>query len=365
MPNFLIAFLIAFIVSSALTALVRKFALQYGILDHPTSERKVHQSPKPLMGGLAIYMTFILVSAGYAFFTDQLITGYLLGKHLVGIVLGGLILMIGGYLDDKYDLPPKQQIMFPIIAVLVVILFGIGITSISNPFAGGTIYFDQLQFEILRFNGVPYFITVLADLFAFIWLMGMMYTTKYLDGLDGLASGVSMIAALIIFFVAQDLTLQQDYIALLAIIFVGALGGFLLFNFNPASLFLGEGGSLFTGFMIGVLAILSGSKIATALLVFGVPIFDVTWVIARRLMTGKKVTQGDKKHLHHRFLDAGLSHKASVLVIYLLVALFGITALFLQTIYKLYVLGGLVVTMIVLAFLLISLYNKRKQTYGS
>jgi len=360
MPNFLIAFLSALILSAAITYVVRGFAYKKQIVDLPTKERKIHTKPIALLGGVSIYISVTVLFLLYAFFTDQLITGYLLFKHLVGVIAGGFVIMIGGYFDDKYDLPPKTQILFPIFAVLVVIMAGIGITSITNPIAGGTLYFDQIKFEVLRFDGIPYFISVLSDVFTFVWLMGMMYTTKYLDGLDGLVAGVSLIAAVIIFFVSQDLTLQQDYIALMAILFAGSLGGFLLFNFNPASIFLGEGGSLFAGFMIGVLAILSGSKIATALLVFGIPIFDVVWVIGRRLVSGTKVTQGDKKHLHHRLLGIGLSKRSAVLLVYLLITVFGITALFLQTRYKLFVLGGLVLFMVAFAFTLVLLLNKKR-----
>ncbi len=360
MPNFIGAFAITFLLAALCTAGVRRFALRYNIVDVPRGERKIHQKPMPLMGGVAIYLAVALVVAYYAVYTEHLITGYLLAKHVMGVLVGGAILMIGGYLDDRYDLPPRQQIVFPILAVLVVIITGIGITSLTNPFMGGTIYFDQIKWEVLRVNGIPYFVSVMSDIFTFVWLMGMMYTTKYLDGLDGLASGVSLIAALVIFFVSQDLTLQQDYIALFALIFAGALAGFLLFNFNPASIFLGEGGSLFTGFMIGVLAILSGSKIATALLVFGIPIFDVVWVISRRMVTGVKVTQGDKKHLHHRLLAIGIPHRRAVLLLYGATALFGASALFLQTKYKLYVLALLTVCMIGAAFFLVTMYNKRR-----
>ncbi len=365
MPNFILAFSIACVVSVIATALVRIFALKKGIVDAPTQSRKIHKKPIPLLGGVGVYVSVVVVMLGYAFFTDHLVTGYLLFKHVIGVIVGGGVLMLGGYFDDRYNLPPKTQILFPLMAVLVVLVSGIGITALSNPFFGGTIYFDQLKFEVVRFGGMPYFISIFSDLLTFAWLMGMMYTTKYLDGLDGLVGGVSLIAASVIFFVSQDLTLQQDYMALMAIIFAGALVGFLFFNFNPASIFLGEGGSLFAGFMIGVMAIMSGSKIATALLVFGIPIFDTAWVIARRLFTGKKITQGDKQHLHHRLLDLGLRQRTVALLLYALTAVFGATALFLQTQYKLYVLGLLIVCMILFAFVLVGVYNKKKYGYVS
>lgn len=343
--KYFLPFLISFIISIAATLLIRRYALSRGIVDKPGLERKIHTKEMPLLGGLAIILSFLLVIAGYAVFTDQLITGYFLPMQFIGIVLGSLIVMAGGYLDDRYDLRPAKQILFPAAASILAISLGVRITGITNPFAGGTIHFNfGLGIAII----------------SFIWLMGMMYTTKYLDGLDGLVSGVGLIAALIMFVVAKGPTLMQDNIALLAIILAGSLAGFLIFNFHPASIFLGESGSLFVGFIIGILAIISGSKIATALLVLGIPILDVIWVIGRRWYTGRDLTIGDKMHLHHRLLAVGLSHRDAVLLIYLLTLLFGLTAVFLQTLYKLYVLGALVLFMIFFASFLVYLYNKKK-----
>jgi len=359
MPPFLTAYLATLIIAVLATYAVKNAAYYFKILDKPTLERKIHGKPIPLMGGLAIFLSLVIVSLYYSAIDNQLVQGYLSFKHLLGVFLGGLIITIGGILDDRYDLPPIKQIIFPILAVFAVIATGIGIESISNPIAGGYFTLDQIKIQLFTYGGIPYFLTLFADLFTFIWLMGMMYTTKYLDGLDGLVGGVSLIAAVIIFFVARNVTLQQDYIALLAIIFAGALSGFLLFNFNPASIFLGESGSLFAGFMIGCLAILSGSKIATALLVFGIPIFDVIWVISRRFITRQPLTKGDKQHLHHRLLAVGLTQRQAVLLMYGLTLIFGLAAIYLQTIYKLYVLGALVAFMIAFAFLLVHFYNRK------
>jgi UDP-GlcNAc:undecaprenyl-phosphate GlcNAc-1-phosphate transferase len=357
--NYVLAFTSAFLTSAVLTPVVKIVANRLGVLDTPTIDRKIHAKAMPLLGGLAIFLSFALVVLYFMNHTDQLVKGYLDQKHLIGIILAGMVLMIGGYLDDRYNLKPKYQILFPILATLITICAGIGITSISNPIEGGFFRLDLWKFEIIRLNGVPYFFTPLTDIFTFVWLMGMMYTTKYLNGLDGLTEGVSLIAVYIMFFVALNVTLQQDYIALLAAIIAGALSGFLLYNFHPASIFLGEGGSLFCGYLVGALAILSGSKIATALLVFGVPIFDLIWVIVRRIFTGQNITIGDKKHLHHRLLSVGLSHRNAVLLIYFLTFIFGITASFLQTRYKLIVLGCLVAFMIIFATSLVWLYNKK------
>ena len=179
--------------------------------------------------------------------------------------------------------------------------------------------------------------------------MGMMFTTKLLDGLDGLTSGIATIGAFIIFVLSlTDKTFQPD-VALLAVVFAGACAGFLFLNAYPAKIFLGEGGSLWVGFMLGMLAIISGGKVATALLIMGIPILDVIWVIIRRLFfEHKSIGRGDSKHLHFRLLTAGLSHRQSVLLLWGFAGLFGLASLFLQTRGKVYSLVVLVLVMIIL-----------------
>jgi len=192
--------------------------------------------------------------------------------------------------------------------------------------------------------------------------MGMMYTTKFLDGLDGLVSGVAVIGSIILFLVSLFWDVPLSGTSILCLILGGSSLGFLIWNFHPAKIFLGEGGSTFLGFMLGVLAIISGAKIATALLVMGLPILDVIWVIVRRIFREKKSPfLADKKHLHFRLLDAGLNQRQVVLLLYLLTLLFGATAIFQQTFGKLIALGILVIVMLGLAWWVIYRY---KQKYG-
>jgi UDP-GlcNAc:undecaprenyl-phosphate GlcNAc-1-phosphate transferase len=192
--------------------------------------------------------------------------------------------------------------------------------------------------------------------------MGTMFTTKLLDGLDGLVSGITTIGAFIIFVLSlTDKTFQPD-VALLAIVLAGASLGFLFWNAYPAKIFLGEGGSVWVGFMLGVLAIISGGKIATALLVMGMPILDVVWVILRRIFVDKKSPAlGDDKHLHFRLLTAGLTHRKSVITLWGLSALFGVASLFFLTQGKVYLLVALLFVMIVLAIW----SSKRSKLLGS
>jgi len=334
----------------ALVFFIRKLALRFKIVDQPTGGRKIHKKPIPLLGGLAIFLGFFIVLGFLYFLNPDLIVGKnIFFKNLFGLFFGGLILMIGGFLDDKFDLKPKFQIVFPILAVIVVIASGIGIEKINNPF-GGYIDFTHYEWILFWHEGVAYKFTLLADIFTFIWLMGMMYTTKFLDGLDGLASGITMIGALIIAGLSLSATWFQPETAVLALILAGACLGFLIFNWHPAKIFLGEGGSLFCGFMLGSLAIISGSKIATTLLVVGIPAFDVLWVILRRIFWEKgSPFKGDAKHLHFRLLNIGFSHQGAVLFLYFLAIAFGAGALFMQTTSKIIAFFILAVLMIILA----------------
>jgi len=187
----------------------------------------------------------------------------------------------------------------------------------------------------------------------------MMYTTKLLDGLDGLVSGITVVGSFIIFGVAMSKNVAQPNTALLALILGGAFLGFLIFNWRPAKIFLGEGGSLFAGLILGTLAIISGSKIATTLLIMGIPILDVVWVIGRRFFNKRAVSLGDRKHLHFRLLDAGFSHQRAVIFYIFLTALFGSLALVLQTFGKLIALLILFIVMVILAGSLVFLYKKK------
>lgn len=360
--SYIIPFLVSFLLVILITPLVKRFAWKKNIVDDPRiyPERKIQGKSVPLLGGIAIFFSFALVLLFYTFFTDRVLGGYMLSKHIVGIVLAGVLLIIGGYLDDKYNLKPRKQLFWPLLGVLVIVTAGIGIPYITNPF-GGTLYLDTVKIELFSLGGVPYYFTLWADILALGWLLGMVYTTKFLDGLDGLVPGIGAIGAFVVFVLSLTSTVAQPETALVSIILAGALAGFLVFSFHPARIFLGEGGSTFVGFMLGVLAILSGAKIATALLIMGIPILDVIWVIVRRVLKEKRSPfWGDKKHLHFRLLDVGLSHRQSVLFLYLITAVFGITSLFLKTQGKLTALLVLLGVMLVIAIVLISIYRYKK-----
>ncbi len=343
-------FVLSCLIGVLLVPLVKRLAFRLGAVDNPDIPRKIHKTPIPLLGGLAIYASFTVSLIVYVFVLhpDYHIVPL---KFFLGIIFGGLVLMVGGVLDDKFNLAPKYQIIPTAIAVLILIFsgVGVGITAISNPF--NSAHPINLAFSIL---GIPF-----SAIFVFLFMLGMVYTTKFLDGMDGLAGGISFIAGATLFFLSLTPKVNQSITASMTIIFCGAVFAFLIFNFNPASIFLGESGSTFVGFALGAISIFLGGKIATAVLVMGIPIMDVAWVIVRRIWYGNSPFKADRKHLHFRLLDIGFSQKETVLILYLIAASFGIVAIFLQSLGKLISLLILLAIMIVLAITTVLIYKKR------
>ncbi len=308
--------------------LVGNIAKSIAAVDLPDQTRKIHSGGTPLLGGLAIFAVFFFV-----LFLNQekILVGNLNISHWLGFFVGACWLMIGGFLDDKYKLKPWQQLVWPILAVISLIVGGVEIEKITNPFGG-----------YINLGWV-------SALLIFIWLMGMMYTTKLLDGMDGLVTGTTAIGALIIFLFTMTTRYYQPDIGFAALIFAGACLGFLVFNWHPAKIFLGEGGSLLLGYILGVLAIISGGKIAIALLVMGIPILDLVWTIVRRLIAGKNPLRfADRQHLHFKLYDLGLSQRKTVMSYYFISTIFGLVALFLQSSGKLLAFGILIIVMLFL-----------------
>jgi len=349
---YLFFFILSTALAAAITPAVKKLAARLGVLDVPKAPLKTHKAPTSLLGGLAIYLSFLIILIFYLLLghPDFNIVPI---KFFLGIIFGGLILTVGGAFDDKFNLPPKILWLFPALASAVIIWsgIGVGITQISNPF-GSPIYIGY-TLHLLIVN------CQLSIVLVWPWMMGMIFTTKLLDGLDGLCSGIGLIGALTMFALSLTAKVNQPITASIAIIFAGAVLGFLFYNFNPASIFLGESGSTLIGFMLGVLAIILGAKIATALLVMGIPILDVAWAIIRRIIYHRSPFKGDRQHLHFRLLDIGLSQRQAALVLYLISAIFGIVAVFLQSMGKLIALVILVAVMFTLAITVVILYKRK------
>ncbi len=347
----------AFLASVAATLAVRKLAFAWGAVDMPKPGRKIHAKPTALLGGLGIYGSIVIVLIALLV-GDVLPSGSISAKHIVGLLAGGFWLVIGGALDDKFNLKPKQQIIWPVLATLSIIGSGIGIESISNPL-GGQWFLHQVDIPLLWIKGLPYKITLLSDVFTFFWLMGVMYATKFFDGLDGLVSGITVIGALVVFAVSLSSKINQPETALLALVIAAVFAGFLVFNFNPASIFLGESGSTLAGFCLAVLSIIAESKVVTTLVVMSLPVLDLIWVMVRRIFIDRvSPSQADRKHIHHRLLDSGFSQRRAVLLLYLWAVVCGLFALAYQEQGQWYVLFAAMLAVLGLAFYLVR-YSKR------
>lgn len=320
MPELLIPALVAALVCLVLTPLVIKLACSLGIVDRPGG-RRIHGSATPRLGGLAVMASFFAV-----FWLEYAqIDPHFKPKQLAGFMVTCAILLLVGVLDDKFSLPASIQLASHVVVALTLVVVGMGIEQITNP-VGGKIDLNLWQYGI-PVGGVDHFLTLPADLLTVLWVVLVINSLNWLDGLDGLATGVGMISAIAIALLSLSAVVSQPHVALLAMIFAGALAGFLVFNFQPAKIFLGTVGSTFIGFMIATLAIISGGKIATALLVLGVPVLDAIVVIFRRFRRGGRAWTPGTDHLHHLFLAKGFGVRRTVVTIYLLTATFGALAL--------------------------------------
>jgi len=348
-------FLIGLFLSIIITYFVRIFALKYKILDNPDKTRHFHKQKTPLLGGVAIFLSFWIL-IGYFYYYNILKLTNVDFRQLVFLFIGSTLLMVIGYFDDRYKISAKLRFVFTMVVVLIVLLGGMNFDGITNPL-GGTIGLDLWKINFGWFGSF----LVLADALMFFWLLGIIYTTKILDGLDGLATGIALIGGVVIGFLALTTKFYQPDVAFLSFVFAGTCAGFLIYNFYPAKIFLGEGGSMFLGLMLGVLAVIAGGKIATTLLVLAVPVLDLLRVIVVRFKSGQSVIKGDREHLHFKLLDFGFGHRQAVLFLYFVSFVFGFTSLFLSSLYKIIALLVLFILMFLFMFLLEKKYVVSKK----
>lgn len=338
-------FLIALAVAFVLVPLINRLARKLGLVDREGG-RHIHKKRTPRLGGLAIIAVFIL--------TVLLIPELVIDKPLKGILIASLIILIVGIWDDIRELGPAPQFFWQIIVALSVILAGVRVDYLKNPF-GGAIRLDQWQ---INFPFIGEQLPVLGSLFIILWLVGMINVMNWLDGIDGLASGISLIGAVTLFFLSISPLVNQPPLGILAIILAGTVLGFLVWNFPPAKIFMGTSGSMFLGFILGTLAIFSGGKVATALLIMGFPVLDALWVIGQRAKNKVSLFHGDRRHLHHKLLGLGLSQRQIVLFLYFISACFGLIALSVQSLGKLIALVVLIILMLVVALVITWLFRR-------
>lgn len=310
----------------------RNLAVKFGFLDQPRGGRKIHDKPIPLLGGLGIGFAILL---WFAVLIGMQMSGFVQPDNritllsLLGFLNGIIILMVGGAMDDKYDLPPHIQFLFPILAGLSVVLSGTSIYEVTNWFGGAPVRLDWF--------GMP---------LAFGWIMLVTYSIKFFDGLNGLVSGQAAIGGVLIALLSLTTPYYQPLVAFMSLIVAGAYLGFLPHNFPRAKQFLGESGSLIAGFSLAFLSIVGGAKLATGLMALGFPVVDALVVIFGRLMHGVSPFRGDDTHLHFKLLKAGLSQKQTVLLIWGLSGLTGAAALGLQSIGKVFLVIWIVVAVL-------------------
>ncbi|MBU1992162.1 MAG: MraY family glycosyltransferase [Patescibacteria group bacterium] len=328
---------IAFGLTVVLSLLALIFFPKWKLMDRPR-KYGLKRNPIPYYGGLIIFTAFAISVLVFTNFD----------KHIAGLLLGGFMIMGIGFLDDRFGVNPFIRLAVQFLAGVVIVLSGIGINSITNPL-GGTFVLDQYKIPF-EFNGIFYHLTLLADLFTILWVILLTNTMNFLDGIDGLPSGVTAIAAFTIFLLSTRSGIHygdQTQVAMLAIILFAVCLAFLIFDFSPARMLMGDTGSTFLGFTLAILAIFSGGKIATTFLVLGIPILDALWVIIRRILQKKSPMKGDLKHLHHRFLIAGLTKRQTLLVIYAFCVAFGLVAVYTGSLMKLVAVFGLLFLMVI------------------
>src|SRR3989344_235786 len=311
----------AFIVVYLSTPYVIRFANKFGLIDDPKKNKHpkvIHTYPVPRAGGLELFAGILIAS--FIFLPKD--------KHLLGIILGSFSLVTMGVVDDKYNLNPYLRLAIQFATAAIPIAAGIGIAYITNPL-GGIIDLShpQISFSLL---GDPKSIWILSDLFALFWIVTLMnFVNMGASGLDGQLSGTAAVAALTI--AALSLKFSADVtqwpVIILASITAGAYLGFLPFHIFPQKIMPGYGGATLAGYLLGVLSILSTTKVGTLMVVLAVPLIDTGFTMGRRILTGHSPFWGDRGHLHHKLLDAGLSKRSVAFFYWAITAMLGIFAL--------------------------------------
>ena len=328
------AFIVSFAFTFATTPLVRRFAFKIGAIDIPKDNRRMHKKPTPRIGGLAIIFGFTVATLCFAQPSRQ----------LYGTLAGAAIIAVMGVIDDCKNLPAKLKFVIQIIAALVVVFAGdIKIDVFTNP-------------NFLSDN--PYWVLPewLSVTLTVIWIVFITNAVNFIDGLDGLAAGVSAIMSISLVFIS--IRVGEYSIAILGIALMGSCFGFLPFNFNPAKIFMGDTGSTFLGFMLATLSIQGVFKsyavisFAVPLLILGLPLFDALFAMIRRILRGQSPMTADRGHLHHRLVDMGFSQKQTVFILYAISGVLGITAVLLA---ESGVLRALLLVICVLILLLIGI----------
>jgi len=330
-------FITSFVLSYLATPQVIKFAYKMGIVDDPKKNRHpkvIHTYPVPRGGGMAIFLAILLASI---FFLP-------LDKHLIGILIGASILVVLGIFDDKYNLNPYARLLVQVVAASMPVFAGIGIAFINNPLGDGIIDLSQPQIVIELFG--RHTIWLISDLFAVLWIVILMnFLNMGAKGVDGQLPGVVGIAGATIAILSLKFSadITEWPVIVLAVILSGSYLGFLPYNIFPQKIMPSFSGSNLAGYYLGLLSILSTTKVGTLLVVLGIPLIDTSYTIIKRIASGKSPVWGDRGHLHHKLLDLGLSKRGVSYFYWITTALLGIMSLYLRSTYKLYTMVGIAI----------------------
>jgi UDP-GlcNAc:undecaprenyl-phosphate GlcNAc-1-phosphate transferase len=337
LPIIVGAFLAAALISYLITPWVGRLVTKRALIDHP-DERRVHERPVPRGGGVAVVMAFLAVGVPLTLFGDELgmpMPRVITTTHLVALFVGAVVAAVIGALDDRYDLRARWQFLGQLVLAGIAVGGGVMVARFTNPFGPGNLPIDA----------------TIAVVFTFVWVVGMINSLNFIDGLDGLSTGIALIAAIALGVLSLAVGVAQPFVAMLCFSLAGALLGFLRWNFHPATIFQGTAGVMFLGYSLAVLSILGFAKVVVALVVLAVPIIDTFWVIVRRISTGRSPFSPDRGHIHHRLLDLGLSHRATVLLIYGVCAVLGVLSLVTSALVGIATFVGALVLFGVFAFL--------------
>ncbi len=328
-------FLIAMSISWWLTPEIRSRALNLGLVDKPGEERRIHKVPIPRLGGVAIFISILFTIAALIAIAGKLPSEARGVEGIAGIAVGGTLVFVLGLLDDLESLRARMKFMVQILAACAAYSLGVRIKSIPIPLNMDI----NLGFIAIQ-GGVPIDLGILSLPLTVMWLVGVANAVNLIDGMDGLAAGVSAISAMTIWSVAMASNIDRPYAALIAAVVAGALFGFLRWNFNPARIFLGDSGAYLAGFILGAISItgvIKGAAAATVIvptvllvvLILFFPLLDTSWAVVRRMAAGRSIFSPDAGHIHHRLLQAGLSQKKVAYLIYGVSGLLGLIAAFL------------------------------------
>lgn len=305
--NIIFSYALAYLVTFAAVPIVRVLAFKMNAVDIPKDDRRMHKKPIPRWGGTAIYLGFIVSVACFTPVID---------KRLVGILIGSLIMVAVGILDDKYALNAKVKLLGQSLAAITVIAFGVRI----NAFNG-----------VLSFLDNPFVTQCFSAVVTFVWIIIVTNAVNLIDGLDGLAASISSISAFALVFICI-ITGKYD-MAVILVAVAGACMGFLPFNSHPAKIFMGDSGALFLGYILSTMSVeaflqgYSAMSFIPPIVVLGLPIFDTSFAIIRRLYHHKGIMSADRGHLHHRLIDGGFTQKETVTILSTFSALLSISAI--------------------------------------